>query len=74
MVSKTALFKENEWETGTGDVVGAGSKPKEGWQATVREKMRGKDIKQDEDRESDQESFEEGLARRHLNLMSFLSF
>jgi hypothetical protein len=74
MVSKTALFKENEWETGPGDVVRAGSKPKEGWQATVREKMRGKQVEQDKCGESDQESFEEGLSRRHVESILFLSF
>ncbi|MCB0103733.1 MAG: hypothetical protein H6635_08695 [Anaerolineales bacterium] len=56
-VGKTALFEEYEWETGTGDGVGAAPQPKEGWQATVREKSRGKDIKQDKTGESDQESF-----------------
>jgi hypothetical protein len=56
-VGEAALFKEYEWETGTGDGVGAAPKPKEGWQATVREKSRGKDIKQDKAGESDQESF-----------------
>ena len=73
-VGEAALFKEHEWKPGTGDVVGAGSKPKEGWQATVREKMRGKQVEEDKCGESDQESFEEGLSRRHVESILFLSF
>jgi len=69
-VGETALFKEYERETGARDGVRAATKPKEGWQATVREKMRGKQIEQDKARESDQESFEKSFSRGHINLVS----
>jgi len=57
VIGIAALFKENEWKAEAGDGVGAGGKPEQGWQATVREKMRGKEIGENEDRESDQKSF-----------------
>ena len=44
MIGEAALFKEHERETDAWNGVGAATQPKEGWQATVRWKSRGKDI------------------------------
>ena len=53
MICESALLKEDEWESETRDGVGAATQPKEGWQTAVREKMRGKDVYKEKDRESD---------------------
>jgi hypothetical protein len=43
-------------------------------QAAVREEMRGKDIGEDEDRESDQKSEERIPGGRHIRMVSFCFF
>lgn len=62
---KTALLKKDEWKTCAGNIVGAGIHPQYGGQAAVREKMRGKKIGEDHDKESDQESFKKSSGMCH---------
>jgi len=52
--SGPSLFEEYEWEARACKIVNAGICLEYGWQATVKEKMRGKGVDDDKDKESDQ--------------------
>jgi len=69
-IGKPALLEENQWKASSRNIVGAEICPEYGWQAAVREKMRGKDVDQDKDKESDQKSFEKSSRGCHIKIIS----
>jgi hypothetical protein len=64
------LLQKNKRETRARNIVSAGIHSQYGWQAAVREKMRGKKIGKDKAKESDQRSVEKSAGGCHPVLIS----
>jgi hypothetical protein len=67
---ESAFFKKDKRKTRTGNIVSAGIHSQYGWQAAVREKMRGKKIGKDKDKESAYRSVEKCSGECHPVLLS----
>jgi hypothetical protein len=63
------LFEENKREACARNVFGAGICFQQGWQATVREQMRGKGVDKDNDQESDQKPIKKGAGCCHIKMI-----